>query len=421
MPEIRVRFAPSPTGTLHTGSARTALFNYLYAKQKGGQFILRIDDTDKERSTTAYEQDILAGLDWLGLRHDEIYYQSARTAIYRQELEKLLAQDKIYEAEDKVLRFRNPNQPLKFTDLIRGEIEFDTTDLGDFVVAKNLETPLYHFASVVDDHELDISHVIRGEDHISNTPRQILLGEAIGARRPVFAHLPLILAPDRSKLSKRKHAAIASLNALIEEGYLPEALINFLAFLGWNPGGERELFALAELIELFDLSKVQSSAAIFNPEKLAWYNREYLKNLSDERWLEEIKKYLPAERLLWAEKLLPELRNRLATFGELKTLLANGDFDFVWQAPAANRELLKNPVHLPAVSKRLEALAEKDWTIDSIKKAIWDFATEQGRGEVLWPMRVALTGRKQSPDPFTVAAILGQAETLKRLSDAQSW
>jgi glutamyl/glutaminyl-tRNA synthetase len=274
---------------------------------------------------------------------------------------------------------------------------------------------------VVDDVDLKITHVIRGEDHLSNTPRQILLWEALDAPAPHFAHLPLILAPDRSKLSKRKHASIASLNALIAEGYLPAAILNFLAFLGWNPGGERELFTLPELIEIFDLAKVQTSSAIFNPEKLAWYNREYLKGLSDERWLEEIKKYLPTKRLVWAEKLLPELKNRLATFGELKTLLANGDFDFVWQAPAANRELLKNPVHLPAVSKRLEALAEKDWTIDSIKNAIWDFATEQGRGEVLWPMRVALTGRKQSPDPFTVAAILGQAETLKRLSDAQSW
>jgi glutamyl/glutaminyl-tRNA synthetase len=289
----RVRFAPSPTGTLHTGGVRTALFNYLFAKQKGGQFILRIDDTDKIRSTKEFEQDILSGLKWIGLDYDEIYYQSQRAELYKKNLRKLLDENKVYVSKEEikkegdlpeVIRFRNPNKKVKFTDLIKGEIEFDTTDLGDFVVAKDLTTPLYHFASIVDDADLQITHVIRGEDHISNTPRQILMWEALGAPVPEFAHLPLILAPDRSKLSKRKHADIASLNKFIEHGYLPEAIINFVALLGWNPGTEQELFTLPELVTTFDIKKVQKSSAVFNLDKLNWFNREYFKKMSDQEF-----------------------------------------------------------------------------------------------------------------------------------------
>ena len=220
--KIITRIAPSPTGLFHLGTARTALFNYLFTRATGGTFILRIDDTDQERSKSEYTADILESLEWLGLDYDAIYYQSARTALYRAKLEALLATDKIYWSKeevkevgqrDRVLRFRNPGQVVKFVDLIRGPIEFDTTDLGDFVVAKDLDTPLYHFASVVDDCDLGITHVIRGEDHISNTPRQILMTEALGGKIPAYAHLPMILASDKTKLSKRKHGEIASIQS----------------------------------------------------------------------------------------------------------------------------------------------------------------------------------------------------------------
>ena len=203
--KIITRFPPSPTGNFHVGSARTALFNFLFARKNNGKFILRIEDTDKARSKKEFEDDIFESLEWLGLKYDEFYRQSDRGKIYRTYIEKILDDGSIYEDEDKIIRFKNPNKKVKFNDLVRGEIEFDTTELKDFIIAKSVDEPLYHLAVVIDDFESNITHVIRGEDHISNTPRQILIQEAIGAPRPIYAHLPLILAPDRSKLSKRKH------------------------------------------------------------------------------------------------------------------------------------------------------------------------------------------------------------------------
>ncbi len=433
--KIRVRFAPSPTGTLHTGSVRTALFNYLYAKQHQGSFIVRIDDTDKERSKPEYEKDILDGLAWLGLKPDELFYQSARTQIYKQWLTKLLEENKIYLSKEKVeeqaetgesakkraevIRFRNPNKKVSFDDLIKGKIEFDTTELGDFVVAKDLDTPLYHFASVVDDYELGITHIIRGEDHLSNTPRQILIGEALSIEQPIFAHLPMILAPDKTKLSKRKHAEIASLNGLIKEGYLSEAIINFIAFLGWNPDTEQELFALEELTKAFDLTKVQKSNAIFNKQKLNWYNREYLKKLPSDEIILKIKEFFPKANDKIAEKLIPEIINRVNTWGDLAKARDEGEFDYFFDKPAIDKNLLKNQKHFSSLIKLLESLSKDDFIAEKIKTAIWDYASIQGRGEVLWPMRTALTGKERSPDPFTIAEIIGKEETLQRLNHAK--
>jgi len=271
--------APSPTGNFHVGGARTALFNFLFAKQNNGKFILRIEDTDKERSKKEFEDDIFESLEWLGLKYDEFYRQSERGEIYRNYVEKMLNNDSVYEAEDKVIRFRNPNKKIKFNDLVRGEIEFDTTELKDFVIAKSVDEPLYHLAVVIDDFESGITHVIRGEDHISNTPRQILIQEAIGAPRPLYAHLPLILAQDRSKLSKRKHGESVSLDYYRHKGYSRDAIINYLALLGWNPGTEQEIFTLEELINVFDLGRVHKGGAIFDEKKLAWVNRKHF-NLS---------------------------------------------------------------------------------------------------------------------------------------------
>ncbi|OHA88980.1 MAG: hypothetical protein A3C70_00520 [Candidatus Zambryskibacteria bacterium RIFCSPHIGHO2_02_FULL_43_14] len=273
--KIITRFAPSPTGQLHIGSVRTALFNFLYTRKHGGKFILRIEDTDKERSKKEFETDIIEGLSWLGLGYDELYRQSDRGEIYKNYIEKMLSDGSIYQADDKVIRFKNPNKKVKFNDLIRGEIEFDTTELKDFVIAKSADEPLYHLAVVIDDFESGITHVIRGEDHISNTPRQILIQEAIGAARPLYVHLPLILAQDRSKLSKRKHGESVSLNYYRSKGYSAKAIINYLALLGWNPGTEQEIFTLEELIKVFDFSRVHKGGAIFDEKKLAWVARKH--------------------------------------------------------------------------------------------------------------------------------------------------
>lgn len=275
--------APSPTGNFHVGGARTALYNFLFARKNNGKFILRIDDTDQERSTKEFDKNILDGLSWLGLPYDELYRQSEREDLYKSYLKKMLNNNSVYISKEEpkegehaeVIRFKNPNKKIVFDDLIRGQIEFDTTDLGDFVVAKSVEEPLYHIASVVDDLEMGITHVIRGEDGISNTPRQILIQEAIGATRPLYAHLPLILAADRSKLSKRKHGESVSLDYYRQKGYLPQAIINYLALLGWNPGTEQEIFTLDELIKVFDFSKVHKGGAMFDEKKLAWVNRKH--------------------------------------------------------------------------------------------------------------------------------------------------
>ncbi len=430
---IVTRFAPSPTGTLHTGGARTALINYIYAQQQGGKYFLRIDDTDRERSTKEYEEDIVNNLHWLGIVEAEKFYQSQRIERHRFYLQKLLAEDKAYISQEEqtdptkspeVIRFRNPNKKVTFQDAIRGEVSFDTTDLGDFIIAKNIDTPLYHFASVVDDFELGVTDIIRAEEHLSNTPRQILIGEAIGAPLPRFAHLPLILAPDRSKLSKRKHADIASVSILRDKGYLPEAIVNYMAFLGWNPGTEQEILSLAELIQQFDLAKVQKGGAIFNQEKLDWYNREYLKRLPlgeflnrAQPFLAELKK-LPTYSDQQLEKLQPVLLERITTLADLEKMVTDGEIQFFFEQPNYPASLLKTPEHLPTTITLLEKISTDQFTADQVKNAVWDFATTEGRGKVLWPLRIALSGREKSPDPFTIAGILGKEETLNRLRHA---
>jgi len=332
---VRTRIAPSPTGFLHIGLARTALFNYLFAKKYQGSFVLRIEDTDLERSSPEFEKDIIESLKWLGIEWSEgpdidgqygPYRQRERLNIYAKYLEKLLAENKAYycfcseeeleaqrqyqmsigetprytgkcanldkelvqkylaEGKPSVIRFRVIPKKLHFDDLIRGRVEFDTELMGDIVIAKNLETPLYNFAVVIDDFEMRISHVIRGEDHISNTPKQILMQEALGLSRPIYGHLPLILGPDRTKLSKR-HATV-SVSEYRKEGYLAESLINFMAFLGWNPGDEREIYLMNSLVKEFSLDKVQKGGAIFNIKRLDYLNGFYIRQKSIERLLD---------------------------------------------------------------------------------------------------------------------------------------
>ncbi len=432
-----VRMAPSPTGNLHVGTARTALYNFLFAKQNGGKFIMRIEDTDKERSTKEYEDNIIDGFKWLQLEWDEMYKQSERTEIYSSELQKLLDKDLIYISKEtpteegqreEVIRFRNPNKKITFHDEIREEVTFDTTELKDFVIARSMTEPLYHFAVVVDDFLSQITHVIRGEDHISNTPRQILIQEAIGAPRPIYAHLPLLLGKDRSKLSKRHGAT--SISEYRNKGYLPETMVNFLTFLGFNPGTEKEIYTLKELIEAFDLKRIQKGGAIFDEEKLKWMNKEHMKLLPEQELNSALQARL-AEKLdmncvVDKQTFLDSVFERIDVFSDVDELMNNGEFDYLKEQISYDKELLHWPKDKEKRTKQnlekiLEFLSQLGgWNKDSIKNALWSYAEEIGKGNVLWPLRYALTGKEKSPDPFTVASILGKEKTLERIQNAIS-
>jgi len=433
------RFAPSPTGFLHAGNYRTAVFAYLYARHTHGTFILRIEDTDKKRSEKQYEENILETLDWLGLEPDAVHHQSEwvneHEIILHDFVEKGIAyisKEKNPEGEEKeIIRFKNPNKPITFTDIVRGEITTDTTELGDFVIAKSFTEPVFHLANVADDALQGVTHVIRGEDHISNTPRQILIYEAMGAYLPQYVHLPLVLAPDRSKLSKRKGA-----RALLEYrdlGYLPEGILNYLATLGWHPGTDEELFTKEQLVERFDLAQVQKSGAIYDEVKLRWFNREHTLRLSPEKFKERAESFFSdtlRDTLTKTDKmdaLMPMLRERIETFGDIAHMEEAGEFEYFVREPHYETKNLlwkKEPdmeaakAKLEQVSKLLENVSETNWNMDTVKNALWDYAEAEGKGNVLWPLRYALTGQEKSPDPFTVAGILGKDETEKRITTA---
>jgi glutamyl-tRNA synthetase len=427
--QVITRFPPSPTGFLHIGSVRTALFNYLFAKHNGGRVFLRFEDTDRERSKKEFEDDILAGMEWLGLEFERSNFlrQSERTEVYKQHLATLIASGAAYEAEEseaaagmKVVRFKNPNKTVVFHDAIRGELHFDTTELGDFVIARTHDLPLYHLAVVIDDAEVGVTHVIRGEDHISNTQRQILLIEAFGFTRPQYAHIPLILAPDKSKMSKR-HGAV-SINEYRVQGFIPEALINYLALLGWNPGNDRELYSLEELVPTFELERVHKSGAVFDIEKLAWFNHEHLKRLSDTDYAARLEAFAGKKI---DTRLVPLLKERGRTLAEAADAL-KGEFDFLHGISYEPSLLLQNAklekeivkTHLQKIFDMLSGFADEDFTAEKLKEVLWPYATQQGRGVVLWPLRVALSGREKSPDPFTIGALLGKKETLARIEVA---
>ena len=442
--KIVVRFPPSPTGFLHMGNARTLLFNYLFAKQNNGKIVFRLEDTDKERSKEEYAQDIIDNLKWLGIEPDSLVAikQSERGGIYKKYLEKMISEGRAYFSKetvveegqrDQVIRFKNPNKKIVFNDLIRGDIEFDTTELKDFIIAKSLEEPVYHLAVVVDDYEMGVSHIIRGDDGISNTPRQILIQEAIGAPRPVYAHLPLILAEDRTKLSKRKHGEKVSVTFYRNAGYLPEAVINFLALIGWNPGDEREIFSKEELIKEFSLEKIQKGGGIFNVERLNWYNREYIKKLPIKDLENRVAEELKIQDEVFVKKITPIIADRINKYSDIKEL-ERGELSFffkeieyakemlLWKpaSPAGGKEpdLIKTKKHLEEVVKFLSGLDENEFNQDKIKEAIWTYAEKEGKGNVLWPMRVALTGLDKSPDPFAVAGVFGKNKTIQRLNYA---
>ncbi len=427
MSKVITRFPPSPTGFLHIGSVRTALFNYLFAKHHGGEMVFRFEDTDKERSKTEFEEDIIEGLKWLGLSwdNDTVYKQSERTELYREHLHRLIAQGKAYEAEEgkdgtarRVIRFKNPNTPITFADAVRGDVTFDTTDLSDFVIAKNADEPLYHFTVVVDDAQMGVTHVIRGEDHISNTPRQILILEALGFVRPAYAHIPLILAPDRSKMSKR-HGAV-SVTEYRAQGIIPEALINYLALLGWNPGGEQELFTLSELVEQFSLERVHKGGAVFGMEKLTWFNFEHLKRLSDAEYEARLRAFTDKA---FDTRLVPLIKERAQTLKEATELIEEYNFlgDIQYDpALLLNKGKIAPEVakkHLQQITKLLENGKDRQEK-EYIKFWLMPYAMEHGKGDVLWPLRVSLSGKEKSPDPFTIASLLGLNEVRSRIEKA---
>lgn len=458
--KIVTRFAPSPTGLFHVGSYRTALFSYLYARQHGGKFILRIEDTDKLRSKPEYEANILESLAWMGLEYDEKYRQSEQAPTHRKYLEQMIAEGKAYVSREPaknkegnpvldpasgqpkindLVRFKNPGTKVSFTDLIRGTIEMETADLKDFVIAKDLDTPLFHLAVVVDDFTEGVTHIIRGEDHISNTPRQILIQRAIGAPEPTYAHLPLVLGEDRSKLSKRKGAL--AVTEYREQGFLPEALVNGMALLGWNPGTDQEILSKADLLKMFDLSKIQKGGAIFDQKKLRWINKEYLKRqpITTIEAVIDAQVSLLGTNALFAsdqlvaliKKLAPIVLERIDTIGDIKTLFAGGEFVYLFKRPTFTSETIrqllwkdepsqaKTAERLTHVTELLKALPDADFAdAEKVKQAVWKYAEEQGRGCVLWPMRFALSGAQKSPDPFALAALLGKAETLARINEA---
>lgn len=457
--KIRVRIAPSPTGYLHIGTARTALFNWLFAKKNKAKFILRVEDTDLERSDVKYEKDIIESLKWLGLDWDEgPFRQSERLEIYEKYINKLLKENLAYycfcskedlETErqamrtqglalkysgkcrtlDKeevkkrlkdgaghIIRFKVPETTITFKDLIRGEISFDTNLIGDIAIAKDPRVPLYNFAVVIDDEDMEISHVIRGEDHIANTPKQILIQKALGFSQPHYAHLPLILDPDRSKMSKRHSAT--SIQEYKEAGYLPEAILNFLALLGWHPKDDKEIFPdMNTLAEEFELERVQKAGAVFNVDKLDWLNAQYIRKLSDEALAKKLE-IDPVEHNLKIVALTKERMKRLTDFKTLAGFFFElPDYDpkiLIWKnsSPASTAENLK------AAEKILSTLGENEFSKKDLEKALMPVAEERGRGEVLWPIRAALSGAEASPGPFEIMDTLGKKETLRRIAMA---
>ena len=501
--KVRTRIAPSPTGPLHMGNARTALFSYLFAKKEGGDFLVRVEDTDKERSEKKWEQDALENLEWLGLHWDEgptstqdrgelgPYRQSERTSIYKEYLEKLLQEKRAYwcfctaeeleaqrqeqasrgetprysgkcrglsaseQKQDKpaVIRFVIDPRKITFKDIIRDEISFDMALSGDIVIAKDMETPLYNFTVVIDDELMNITHVIRGEDHISNTPKQILLKEALGFKKKVqYGHIPLILAEDKTKLSKRH--GDNSVTRFRKEGYLPEAIVNFLVLLGWNPGDEREIFSLNELIKEFSLERVHKGGAIFNLQRLDWINGFYLRQKNTKELAEMIVPYLKESGLLEQNgdqdnfqlqvqkshpytiketgegvaldfladvvALYQERLKKISEISELADFFFKKELNYEkellsWKG-SEDKEIAES---LTISHKLLSDIQEGDWSKEKIEQVLLNEAEATGdRGKLLWPLRVSLTGKKASAGPFEVAFVLGKEKTLGRIKQA---
>jgi glutamyl-tRNA synthetase len=451
---VRVRIAPSPTGFAHLGTASTALYNLLFARAQGGTFTLRVDDTDVERNRPEYERVIYEGLHWLGLDWDEgpdkggphsPYRQSERLGVYKNHADKLLAEGKAYpcfctpeelDAERKqaqaekrpykysrrclnnppagrtefTVRFKVPGGEVKFTDMIRGEMSFDSGLIGDFIIVKSDGFPTYNFASPVDDATMEITHVIRGEEHLSNTPYQLMLIDALGYPRPrAYAHMPLILASDGSKMSKRKHPEL-NLMLYREQGYLPEALVNYLVLLGWNPGTSQEIFSFEELVRLFSFERVQHGGARFDWEKLNWINGEYIRALDDKELARRLRPYLPQLDEATILRAVPALKTRLPKLAAAADLL-----EYLWTDP-------QPPALDPDAAGRVRAaigtLQDVPWEPSAIHDALMGVVEASGLGpnKTFMPIRQAVTGKKISPPIDYTLALLPKEVAMSRLA-----
>lgn len=477
--EVRVRFAPSPTGHLHIGGARSALFNYLFAKNKGGKFIIRIEDTDQARNVGDAEEKLLSSLKWLGIEWDESidiggdygpYRSMERMDIYKKYIDQLLEsgqayycymteeeleqerqeqlargempkysgrdrdlteeQRKAYEAKGlkPVVRFRVPEgKIIRINDAIRGEVTFESDGIGDFVIARKDGVPMYNFAVVIDDHLMEISHVIRGEEHLSNTPRQVLIYEAFGWDVPQFAHASLILNPDRQKMSKRDESIIQFVEQYKELGYLPEALVNFLSLLGWSPGGEEEIFSLEELEKMFSLERVSKAPAVFDVDKLAWMNNQYIKQADLDKVVDlclphlikanKVPEQMTEDELQWTKRLIGLYQEQLhygAEIVELTDLFFKNTIEYNDDAKAVLAEE-QVPEVLSHLLQELENVEE--FTADHLKKAIK--ATQKATGhkgkKLFMPIRVVTTGQTQGPELPDTLELLGKEKVFLRI------
>ena len=480
--EVRVRFAPSPTGPFHIGGARSALFNYLLARKTGGKLILRIEDTDRERSTPESEENIKAALKWLGMDWDEgvdvggpngPYHQMERLDIYKKYTDKLLAEGKAYycyctdeeleeerqslikegkmprymgkcrhlteeqiakckaEGRKPTVRFRVPaDQQILVRDMVRGDVVFDSNNIGDFVIVKSDGIPTYNYAVVIDDALMHITHVIRAEEHLSNTPRQCLVYDALGFKKPTFGHISLILGKDHTKMSKRHGAT--SVDQYRQLGYLPEAIINYLTMLGWDPGDDREIYTLEETVKLFELEQMSKKAAIYDTKKLTWMNGQYLSELPLEKILPDAKPFFVKDGLVteewfndaaneaYFEKLVDVVRVRVKTLQEVADASAYffKDVEEYDEKGVAKHFKAEN---IPVLEQCIAAIKADDvYDLASTEAAYNKIAADNGLalGKVIHPTRLALTGRTVSPGMFDVMVLLGKEKTLARLEKA---
>jgi glutamyl-tRNA synthetase len=474
--KIVTRFAPSPTGFMHVGGVRTALFSWLFAKKNNGTFILRIEDTDKKREVEGSIEHIIKSLKWLGLNWDEgpdiggpnaPYIQSERLDTYKkyaQELyEKGLAYADPYSEEElevirkkcdeekKAFLYRehrpeNPpawdgSKPLRlkitelkryvWNDLVRGELSAGPEALDDFILMKSDGYPTYNFAHIIDDYYMGVTHIFRADEFISSTPKFLALYDALGFERPEFATLPPIMGPDgKKKLGKRDGAK--DLMEYKKEGYFPEAMVNFLAFIGWNPGDEREVMSIQEIINDFDINKIQSAGGRFNEEKLLWLNKEYIKKLPIEEVEKEIilrlpEKYKNSSNIREVCNILVE---RIGIWSDIEKMIADGEIQYFFEQPELSKDMIvwKKGGTLPEAKENLSLVLDllnnistEDFSIDILKEKLMKLAEEKGKGNVLWPLRVVLSGKEKSPDPFTLLDVLGKDESIKRIKFAVSF
>ncbi len=447
--KIRTRIAPSPTGYLHVGTARTALFNELVALKHNGDFIIRIEDTDTERSESKYEKDILGGLKWLGIEWQEgpdkggpfgSYRQSERLALYKQAIKKLLEKEAAYLTDEGTIKLRVKEEEVFFEDLIRGKVEIHTKSWGgDFIIARSIDSPVYHLAVVVDDGAQEISHIIRGEEHLTNTARHILIQRALEIEIPKYAHLPLLLGKNRRKLSKRDGNVSLNLLAFRDRGFRPEAMLNYLALLGWNPKNDEEFFTHRDLVDAFSVEGIQKGGAIFDEIKLNSINKYYL-NLLDEKQYKQwevtgLKNKIGGfsqkpeyEQKKWEEAMRTE-RGRISSYDDIEELICWADPGWkISSSKDAKEMLIRDGKYnefeagecLVKLKDFLENINEDGFTEKKLQEKTLAWIDDGGldRGGVLWPMRVALTGKRHSPGPFEVSQALGKELVIRRLEEA---